>query len=238
MFQSLARACSTRGQSLMLAGAESTLALLLSASTLSGPPRWALEEAQTAWPFRRCSSPGPPAPQVPKPSRVSAHSLTPVSHPHQPQARTVGGGRPSGRRTCRAWVFKRAPMYQCTGPHQGHTSPPVDPSPKVRSPMSPKYPGILVPPPLPPSPGPCLLSCTRHAMYGLSLAGPGEPYWGPQDRPPPGPGRRDGRRGYIETSPPQSRSVRLTLLALISKHHQPSPTTATNTPHLDHPDQP
>lgn len=196
------------------------------------------QTAQTAWPFRRCSSPGPPAPQVPQ----AFEGLRPLAYPCLPSTPTTGS---DGGWWTAQWAQDlqglgfpegaNVPMYL---PHQGHTSPPVDPSPKVRSPMSPKYPGILVPPPLLPPPGPCLLSCTRHAMYGLSLAGPGEPYWGPQDRPPPGPGRRDGRRGYIETSPPQSRSVRLTLLALISKHHQPSPTTATNTPHLDHPDQP
>ena len=213
---------------------------------LAPPLRWVLEEAQTAWPLRRCSSPGPPAPQAPKPWRVSAHSPTrlPLSpRPHQPQARTAGGGRPSGRRTCRAWVFQRAPMYQCTS----HTK--VTPAPlstRAQRYAAPCHPSIQVSlyRPSPRPPGPCLLSCTCHAMYGLSLAGPGEPYWGPRDRPPPGPGRRDGRRGYIETSPPQSRSVRLTLSALsqnITIHHRspPPPPPATSLIHLTtHPPQP
>jgi hypothetical protein len=115
---------------------------------------------------------------------VSAHSLTPVSiHTNHRRGRwvvdwPVGAGL-AGPCSARG--------RQCTNvsPYQGRTSPPVDPSPKVRSPMSPKSPGIPVPPP---SLAPVNSHVSAHAMCGLSLAGR-EPDWGPRDRPPPGPGR-------------------------------------------------
>lgn len=163
---------------------------LLSVFTLSGA---SIMEAQTALvpSLSRGCCLGPLAPLQRDTLRtqafeVSSHSLTPVSiHTNHRAGRRVvdwpvGAGL-AGPRSARG--------RQCTNvpPYQGRTSPPVDPSPKVPSPMSPKFPRYPCTAPFP-RPLSILMDGPAHAMCGLSLAGP-EPDWGPRDRPPPGPGR-------------------------------------------------
>ena len=173
-----------REQSLTLAGAESTPShCCRPRRRYLAPPRCDGCSTRPRLPGLSVGAAVQAHPHLKPPSlrgSVSAHSPTrlPLStRPHQPQARTAGGGRPSGRRTCRAWVFQRAPMYQCTS----HTK--VTPAPlstraqRYAAPCHPSLPGIPVPP-LPSSPWPlsalmyppCKV-CTEPRWTGRALLG-------------------------------------------------------------------
>lgn len=103
--------------------------------------------------------------------RVSAHSLTPVSHPHPTTSLDGGWWAASGRRTCRTSSSQRAPMYQSTPVPGYHPPPPAHPSPKVTQPhVTQEVILEIMYRPLAPVNSPCTPPCN---MRGLSLAGPG-----------------------------------------------------------------
>ncbi len=194
-----------------------------------GPDCLASPSVQQSRPTRTSS------PQALEGLRPLAHSLTPVS-PSTPTTGSHGGWwTAQWAQDLQGLGFQEGanvPMYL---PHQGHTSPPVDPSPKVRSPMSPKYPGIPVPPLLS-SPWPLsalmYLPCnvwTEPRWTGRALLGTARSS-STRSRPtrwPPG--------LYRNLTPPkQVRSSHT--FGPISKHHHPPPiTTAATTSNKPHP---
>lgn len=102
---------------------------------------------------------------------------------------------------------------QCTNvpPYLGHIQPPCHPSPNA-APCHPSGIQVSLYRLLPPVPARACNVCTEPRWTGSPIGRGG----GTGDRPPPGPGRRDGRWGYLETSPPPNWSVRLTHSRLAS----------------------